>query len=609
MAALHSAHNPQQQDQLQQQGEEGQQRQEQEQDDQQWQQQQHYGPKMSCASLLRYLPLPGEVQNPFLAKASTDILQSLKSKPCILSASGVLRCPHQLLLPEPHLTRPNGQQLIPNEWLRKGLPGVEYVHPDALTTAGGDGHTQRAMDVLLQLGTRGFDSKVLVAWLRAEGTRELLGGLKEEVRVSWLQDLYSCLRVLKDQPSCSSSVSMQDGKKWGLELAAAPIIQLHGSEQLVSYTEAQGGWSKGGMVFLWDGRFGREKELSLFSSSNGSGSRLLFVDPSTLGGSGRTVLSHFFGLKEVGLQQLVAAIVESQKDGVLSQQQRLQQLLFLFRNRSLLGTQQLAELRYKLQLLCVAAAPRAPGGGGEGSVATYCTAGSVFMPLAPSGAVPAELQGDLLAAGVNFLHPQYQQLWGRAADPPRPELKLWFSTALGIRELPVLEAARKLLGLYQSPKGGFWSSEGFSGCSTVSFNQHLRHLVFLVQKQMQIAACLQTQQLLRSVLPLYGEKQVVEKTAPAFKPAELWWPVTPWVGEGLKEQLRRCGVVFLNPEVVDRCCKAPGLDAAGALGLDAAGVKAFIVQVASVQEFGANKVSGAVVKLRAVYLHCAEQAA
>ena len=286
MSALHLAHNPQQQ----------------QQQKEPPQQQQQVSPRMRCEALLQYLPLPGEMQNPFLAKASTDIVSSLKHAACILSASGVLCLPHQLLLPSPLLVRPNGQLLIPNKWLQKGLPGREYVHLGLLTAADGGHGNQRALDVLLQLGSSMFDAKVLVAWLNAEATRQLLQDLPVEERASWLQDLYSCM-VRMNGSSSSSIIYSRD-------VAAAPIIQLDGSRRLVSYQEVQGGEGEG-KLFMWDPQYGGENERAIFSSSS-IGSGLLFVDPGTLDSTGMGVIRQYFGIEEVPLDLLVSTILEWQ---------------------------------------------------------------------------------------------------------------------------------------------------------------------------------------------------------------------------------------------------------------------------------------------------------
>jgi hypothetical protein len=518
------------------------------------------GPALSCADILQYLPLPGEVQNPFFARTCAGILQSMQHKACILSASGTLRLPAQLLLPDPLLMRPGGQLLINNAWLQKGLAGREYVHPELLGAAAGSEHQQRVVEILLHLGSSKFDSSMLVDWLNAADARHLLDDMQLDERTRWLQDLFFCLRVLKDQPG-SSSLSMQDSGTWGKELSAAPILQLHGSKQLVSFEEII---QSEGRLYLWDDRLGGEEELSLFSSSwssSSSSSSLLFVDPSTLGSSGKVVLEALYKLQEVRLPQLVATILDWQGIGGFSHQQQLQWLLFLFRNRSLLANGEAAGLCPKLQL-------RVAGGDGE----SYSRASSIVMPLVPSGAVPAELEADLLAASVIFLHPQYKQLWEAAGA--WPEFELWLEKDFGVRKLSVLEAARGLAGLYRC---------GESSACSVKLIQHMRHLAFLVRNQKEIMTCMQTRKALQSDLLVYGEEQVLEEEGPALKPAKLCWPLMLSASEGIKQQLRHCGVVFLNPAIISTCSREQEVDAAA--------MKNFFVALAGVQELGPDKVS------------------
>lgn len=161
-------------------------------------------PALSPAALLQYLPLQEDVQDEFVGRVSTAILQGFSTHPCVLTASGALSMPADTLLPEPLMVTAAGdgglqqqQQLISNEWLRQGLPGVQFVSDELLAGPEGD----RTAHVLLQLGSRRLTAALLLSWLCPEATAQLLRGLTPQARAAWLPGLYSVCMRLKAQPA------------------------------------------------------------------------------------------------------------------------------------------------------------------------------------------------------------------------------------------------------------------------------------------------------------------------------------------------------------------------------------------------------------------------
>jgi hypothetical protein len=350
---------------------------------------------LSCAALLQFLPLPGDVLDPFLGQAADSMLQLLQQEACVLAASGQYRQPASTVLPDPLLQLPDGQQLISNTWLQQGLDGMEYVHADVL----GHGSTSsRARDVLQQLGACSFSSELLVQWLTAEGTADVLEQLPEAARAGWLPSLYICLNRLTAQ--VDSPLSLADAAKWKGPLAAAPILPLLGQAQPMSHQAA----TSQGELYLWDPAFGSAVEAALVSDGS-SGSTLLFVDPTVCAAQPEVeaVLQHpLFGVRKVPMAVLVTSLLQQQSSQPLNDSRRQQQLLFLMRNRQHLGPTDgplWQQLQSKLQLrtaLCT------------GSSSSYITAASLHYPCSCAGQVPSELQQDLMQGGdLQFLHSWY----------------------------------------------------------------------------------------------------------------------------------------------------------------------------------------------------------
>lgn len=166
---------------------------------------------LSCAALLQFLPLPGEVLDSFLGEAASSMLKLLQQEPCVLAAAGQHHQPADTLLPDALLQLPEGQQLISNAWLQQGLSGREYVHADVLGPAY-TSSSSRATAVLQQLGASSFSAGLLVEWLTADGTTAVLQQLPDADRTSWLQSLYVCLHRLTAQ--VDGPLSMKTAAKW-----------------------------------------------------------------------------------------------------------------------------------------------------------------------------------------------------------------------------------------------------------------------------------------------------------------------------------------------------------------------------------------------------------
>ena len=241
----------------------------------------------------------------------------------------------------------------------------------------------------------------------------------------------------------------------------------------------------------------------------------------------------------------------------------IEQVLFLFNNRSKLSVDIRKELHHKLWLRL--------------TNDEYSRAGQIWVPLTRDGPVPLALEGDLVAAGARFLHAQYQQLWEE--EEPGIDFRLWLA-AVGVKELSVAAAAARLMRLYATDG----PSEG-----RVSLEQHMQHLDFLALHYSELKQDSSASTLLQTSLRLYGEEQIPETEAPAFKPEKLCWPVMWGVGEGTKQQLRQCGVVFLHP----------GCYTGDKLKAESSAVKDFLIDIAGVQDWGADEVSINVDKLNA----------
>jgi hypothetical protein len=127
------------------------------------------------------------------------MLQLLREQACVLTASGEYSKPSSVLLPDALLQLPDGQQLISNAWLGKGLPGCQYTHPDLLTDTSTS--SSRARSVLLEFGACQFTAELLLQWLTASKTETLLkNGLSVAGCSKWLAGLYTSLYRLIAQP-------------------------------------------------------------------------------------------------------------------------------------------------------------------------------------------------------------------------------------------------------------------------------------------------------------------------------------------------------------------------------------------------------------------------
>jgi hypothetical protein len=501
-------------------------------------------PRLSSAELLQYLPLPGEVTNPFMAEAAAGMLQLLQNKKCVLAASGELVKASDTLLPSPLLTSADGQQLISNAWLQQGLPETQYVHPDLLA-GNNSSSNSRAEQVLLQLGSEHFSASLLVQWLTAPNTRQLLEALTPAQRVSWLQDLYSCLSKLKLQPA-GSPMCMANSSSWGRRLATAPILQLHGSQQLVSCNHLQD------KLYLWSSAFGGEAALCLFSSGSSSGGggsnsssissssgSLHFVDPCTLTYDTRSMLHSLLQLPVVPMSVLVEELLrqqqQQQRKGLQQQEaqeavhkQNERMLLFLMSNFKHLGSSELQQLRQRVLLRA-------------GKRGSHVLASNPHLPLDVSSsrsAVPAELQPDLVQAGLQFLHSSYQHLAAAAAADSAGDL--WqLIKSLGVREVTTDAAAQKLLQLYTND----------SSRRSVHLEQHMRHVSFLTSaSDLSLMTC---NNIRNGQLRLYSSCQDPSQESPEVMLEFVHWPLSGIAaGEtaaAITVQLQRgCGLLFVH---------------------------------------------------------------
>jgi hypothetical protein len=519
-------------------------------------------PALSPAALLQYLPLPGDVSDSFMGQVSTAILQGLSTQPCVLTASGTLSSPADTLLLDTLLATACGpeqqpQQLISNEWLQQGLPGVQFVSDTLLSGS----EAARTLQVLQQLGCRKFSAKLLLSWLGTEGTAQLLGSLGREERTAWLPALYSCCMQLKAQPF-ETAVHLGPDLTALQTFKTAPILQLYGSSESVSLQQLAG---SGRQVYLWDSTMGDEPDLVLISqaalcpaqdsakacaatatgapaSSAGNSNRrsssqqdtLCFVDPSTLGPDGTMFLCVFLGVNTVRLSVLPLRILKLQAAGMLSDSQQDQLLLFLLRNASMLSSQDLQLLKEGLQL-------RSADGGSR----QYLPAWRMRLPLhatsisAVSEAALSDpsLQQDLTAAGVLFTSDHYAGL--SAALQGTGRQGVWqLLRSFGVQELTLAGTVQQLLKLYSSTDMGNQPVQ-------VSMSDHQRHLQFLSEAARDPASLRHIKQGLR----LYHIRQDPAAAVPTSFLHELFWPMRSTAGANdITDQLSLvCGVQLVHP--------------------------------------------------------------
>lgn len=513
---------------------------------------------LSPAALLQYLPLPGDVLDDFMAEVSTAILQGLQQQACVLTASGLLSTAQHTVLPD-SLLKVDGQQLISKDWLQAGLPGVEYVHADLL--AGQEDTAQRTSQVLLQLGSSRFSAALLLSWLIAEGTASLLESLGPEERADWLQLLYSCCMKLRAQPETSPMHLAADSSS-NQALGSAPIVQLHGSRELVSLQQLADSSKK---LYLWDDRFGSEAELQLFSShssdtsvaaasgadqvtagssSDGEGhsSRqrgfLCFVDPSTLGADGAAMLGTFLDVRSVPLSMLVEHVLQQQADGGLSDTQQDQLVLFLLRNAPDMNTHDVQLLQDGLLLRSA--------GEADSDTASYAPAKQLYLPLEFSSLPVTQatlsdlaLQQDLAAAGVAFVSCHYEGMLQHSEQAGRQGV--WqLLRSFGLQQLTLQSAVQRLLKLYRSDSS-----------ARTTLADHKRHLGFLAQCASDTQCLQHTQQGLR----LYEVRQNAAAQQPVWRPEQVFWPLSVTAGaEALTKQLRvLCDVRPVHPWYTEHC--------------------------------------------------------
>jgi hypothetical protein len=542
---------------------------------------------LSPAALLQYLPLPGDVLDDFMAQVSTAILQGLQQQACVLSASGQLSTAQHTVLPH-RLLEVDSQQLISSEWLQAGLPELEYVHAELLT--GPEDTVQRTSQVLLQLGSSRFSAALLLSWLNAEGTARLLEGLGPEERASWLQVLFSCCMKLRAQPDTAPMHLTADSSS-SQALRSAPIVQLHGSQELVSLQQLA---DSSKQLYLWDDRFGDEAELQLFSTccsgtctsatggesvqadrSSGSKSHsseqldwLCFVDPSTLGTDGAAVLSTFLDVSTVPLSVLVKHALQQQAEGALSDAQQDQLLLFLLRNAPDLSSTDLQLLQESLLLRCA--------GEADSGSAAYAPAKQLHLPLEFSSLPVTQatlsnpaLQQDLAAAGVAVVSRHYDALEQPSEKTGRQGM--WqLLGSFGLQQLTLQSAVQHLLKLYSSDSDNSLETLideaarrlaqlvvaklGGDAGDIIRLADHQRHLGFLAQC-LDDAGCLQH---IQRGLRLHSMQADAAALEPAWRPKQLFWPIAPTAGaEALTQQLQAlCDVRLVHPWYVEHCSTA-----------------------------------------------------
>lgn len=511
------------------------------------------GPSISSKMLLQYLPLPGEVQDQFLGRAAAQMLQLLQHQPCVLTESGQLMAPSRALLPSKVLQRADGRPLIPNEWLVKGLPDLEYVAAELInpststSTSESDGRTsqKRAKQVLLQLGCRQFTPDVLVSWLQADGTKQLLRQLPILERTSWLKSLYDCLAKLLELPA-DDRMSMANAECWGPRIAAAPILQLLGSQQMVSRTSA------GQQVYLWDQTLGGVEDMKLFISTSTS---LQFVNPETVSTWGAAALQQLLGLQVAQADTLVEQMLQLQETWSFSNELHLRQLLFFFSNRSRLrragsSSSSCAEQQLQKRLSLRVAAEDHAGANDRGTT-FYNKVNSMYIPLTVgTNNIPADLSADLAAAGVKFAHQQYVTSSQRSdladASAYASELWAWFKR-LGMKQLTPADAVLSLLSLYDNE----------ARRSTITAKQHLQHIRFMStvcstgSEGLGTAEHARLQAKLQSSLYLYELKQDAENSSPTALGKQLYWSLgrscsSVSLGISIEQQLREAGVHFVH---------------------------------------------------------------
>jgi hypothetical protein len=304
---------------------------------------------------------------------------------------------------------------------------------------------------------------------------------------------------------------LSNSSSLGRRLAAAPILQLHGSRRLVSCSELRG------KAYVWCSAFGGEAQLKLFSSgSSGSSSSLHFADPSTTAGDGHAVLHNLLGLQLVPMSVLVEELLRQQQWLQQQQQQRRQGgldavhshheklLLFLLSNFKHLGDSEQRKLQQRMLLRC-------------DSSKLYVAANCLRLPLSGSSSssskVPADLQPDLEQAGLRFLHSSYKQLAAAAAAGSAGDLWQLIKN-LGVGEVTTDAAAQKLLQLYLDN----------SSRRSIRQEQHLRHVNFLTAAE---GLSPTTHNGIRNgQLRLYSSCQDPSAESPEARPDALHWPLS-----------------------------------------------------------------------------------
>jgi hypothetical protein len=507
------------------------------------------GPCLRPAALLQFLPLPGEVQDGFMGHVSTAIMDSMRQQACVLTASGQLALPAATLLPAPLLQTTSGTPLVSNEWLAAGLPGHQFACASLL--AGSQEQQVRAEAVLLELGSRRFTTRLLLQWLVAPGTAQLLRGLQVQQRTGWLRDLFRCfgtqLTTDKQHPQWQWQQEM---------LLQAPILQLQGSRALCSKQELSG---RG--VYAWDARLGQDEALQLFcpdtpaadtqhsgdgsgsSSSSGSGggdggvaSALCIIDRATLPPCGKLLLQELLDVPLVPLSVLVhqqlqgQALARSHMEPGGQLVLHHQQLLFLLRVAHQVSPSDMDAVRSALLLLEHAdAAPSSSSSTNSSSPEAAAPpaarlASQLFLPLQHTSTLPwlppALLHDGSLASNL-ARHGGVQWVSDGYADQVGAHLQgspgsLWgLLQHCGVQQMGGEQLALSLLSQYHTA----------AGRASIRQAQHVLHL-----EAMQ--PCAMPVQHIREGIWLYGAEADPEAQPPSLAVLSLFGCQLYWQPPG-----------------------------------------------------------------------------
>jgi hypothetical protein len=316
------------------------------------------------------------------------------------------------------------------------------------------------------------------------------------------------------------------------------------------------------------------KELLLELAQTGQGLQLLAPAFQQLweDEDKRLVLTSVLGLKEAGATAVVGALADfhsgsSSSGSSIDEEQLMRHLKYLAAHTDILedasNAMVLKRFKESIQLL--------------DAHGLYSSTSSLFFPLDQQSHY---LEQELGSAGMRFLSSSMAAAavcTDEASLPSHRHMKELL-LLLGVREPKISTVAEFILQLYETPEA----------VAALTMEHHMLHVKFFCENLVGLKGLN-----LQSKFQIYSEMQDLKCEGPAFEPAGLCWPLSPFMNEGIKQHLRQCGVVFVASEYTECCCTT--------LEVNEAVVKDFLVEVAGVRELGPEEVGAAAGKLWAGY--------